>query len=143
MQVQRVQNNNTYKPTFYSQLSLRGEIAKLKNPTKEIVEDLYGNFGLDIYAGKKHLTILSDSELNKSKSVVSKMKNWLFGSKLQDFEEGDTLTDVLNKFINNKNNGLVKDIEKMFGKKGMAKLDDADVYIHTFTFNDTERFVKI
>ena len=141
MRVQRIQNNNT---NFTSSSStLRNEIAKLKNPTKEIVEDLYGNFGLDIYAGKKHLTILSDSELNESKNIISKMKNWLFGSKLQDFEEGDTLTDVLNKFINNKNNGLVKDIEKMFGKKGMAKLEDEDVYIYTYTFNSTKKFIRI
>ena len=40
MQVQRVQNNNTYKPTFSSQLSLRGEIAKLKNPTIKNLKNL-------------------------------------------------------------------------------------------------------
>ena len=36
-----------------------------------------------------------------------------------------------------------EDIETMFGKKGLAKLEDTDINIHTFNFNDTERFVKV
>ena len=144
MQVQRIQNNNNCKPIFTSsRLPLRNEIARLKNPTKEMVRDMYGTFGLDIYEGKKNLTIISDAELKKSKSIMSRMKNWLMGNKLQDFEEGDTLSDVLNKFIENKGNGFIKDIETMFGKKGLAKLEDTDINIHTFNFNDTERFVKV
>lgn len=145
MQVQRVQNNHknfTFSGLIQG-LTLKNEIAKLKNPTKEMVKDLYGSFGLDIYEGKKKLTIIYDTELKKSKSIMSRMKNLLMGNKLQDFEESDTLSDVLNKFIENKGNGFVKDIETMFGKKGLAKLEDTDINIHTFNFNDIERFVKV
>ncbi len=123
MQVQRVQNNNTYKPTFSSQLSLRGEIAKLKNPTREMVQDIYGTFGLDIFEGKEHLTILSDKELKKSKNLISKIKTWFTGISLYDYEEGDSLRKVVLKYAGNKESGLVKDVETKFGKKGLAELD--------------------
>ena len=123
MQVQRVQNNNTYKPTFSSQLSLRGEIARLKNPTKEMVQDMYGTFGLDIFEGKEHLTILSDKEFKKSKSIISKIRTWFTGNSLYDFEDGDTLSDIVLKFMGNKKSGLVKDIETKFGKKGLEQLN--------------------
>lgn len=123
MQVQRVQNNNTYKPTFSSQLSLRGEIAKLKNPTKEIVQDMYGTFGLDMFEGKENLTILSDKELKKSKSLISRIKTWFTGISLYDYEEGDSLSDVVLKFMGNQKSGLVKGIETKFGKKGVEQLE--------------------
>lgn len=142
MQVQRIQNNN-YKPNFTSsRLPLRKEIAKLENPTREMVQDMYGTFGLDIFEGKEHLTILTEKQLKKSKSFISKLVNIITERELLDYKEGDTLTDIINKFVDNKRSGLVKDIETMFGKKGLSKLNDADVYIDTFTFNNTERFIS-
>ena len=144
MQVQRIQSNGNLKPIFTSShLPLRKEIAKLTNPTKKSVKDLYGTFGLDLYEGKKNLTILSEKELKKSKSFISKIVNLITERELLDYKEGDTLTDVINKFIENKGNGFVKEIEKMFGKKGLSKLNDSDVYIMTFNFNDTKRFIHL
>ena len=124
MQVQKVQNNNNCKPIFTSsQLSLRNEITKLKNPTKEMVQNMYGTFGLDIFEGKKHLTILSNKEFKKSKSLISKIKTWFTGNALYDYEDGDTLGDIVFKFMGNKKSGLVKDIETKFGKKGLEQLN--------------------
>ncbi len=123
MLVQRVQNSNAYKPTFSSQLSLRGEIAKLKNPTREMVQDMYGTFGLDIFEGKENLTILSDKELKKSKSLISKIRTWFTGISLYDYEDGDTLGDIVFKYVGNKKSGLHKDIETKFGKKGLEQLN--------------------
>ena len=113
MQVQRVQ-------TFSSQLSLRGEIAKLKNPTREMVQDIYGTFGLDIFEGKEHLTILSDKELKKSKNLISRIKTWFTGISLYDYEEGDSLRKVILKYAGNKESGLVKDVVKML-KQSLVK----------------------
>lgn len=120
MQIQSVQNN---KPIFTSSLPLRSEIVKLKNPTKEMVKDLYGTFGLDIYEGKKNLTILSENQLKKSKSLISKIRTWFTGFQLADYEEGDTLMTILSKYMHNNKSGLVKEIETKFGKKGTDALE--------------------
>ena len=124
MQVQRVNNNNTYRPAFSSQLPLRGEIAKLKNPTKELVQDLYGTFGLDIFLKKEPLTIVSDAERKKSKSLMSRIKTWFTGISLYDYEEGDSLKKVVLKYAGNKESGTVKEVETKFGKKGVEELDN-------------------
>lgn len=125
MQVQRVQNNNT---TFgvkggFAEKSLRSEISELRKPTKEMVRKMYGTFGLDLYEGKEPLTILTDAERKKSKSIVSRIVSWFTGKSLQDYKEGDSLRRVVHKFIYNKESGLVKNVETMFGEKGKEKLD--------------------
>ncbi len=143
MQVQRVQNNN-YKTNFtFSSLTLKNEIAKLKNPTKEMVQDMYGTFGLDIFQGKEHLTILTDKEFKKSKSFITKIVNSITEQELFDYKEVDTLTDIINKYIRNKKIGFVKDIENMFGRRGLEKLKDPDVYIFTFNSNGDTRFINL
>ena len=109
--------------TNYKKIPLKEEIAKLKNPTKESVKELYGSFGLDVYENKSHLTILSQRELKKSKSIIYKIKKWFFGSSIYDFQENDTLKDVVFKYAGNKEAGLIKDIETMFGKKGMESFE--------------------
>ena len=88
-----------------------------------MVKDLYGNFGLDIFEGKKNPTILSDKEFKKSISIISKIRTWFTGNSLYDYEENDTLSDILFKYIGNKKYGLVKNIESKFGKKGLEQLN--------------------
>lgn len=106
-------------PRINSRIPLKIEISKLKNPTKETVRDLYGTFGLDILEKKQSLTIISKRDIG----FLSKVKNWLTGNSFKDFEEGDTLKDVVFKYAGNKECGLVDDIETMFGKKGLKALE--------------------
>jgi len=125
MRVQRVQSNNT---TFgvkggFAETSLRSEILKLRKPTKEKVRQMYGTFGLALYEGKEPLTIITDEERKKSKSIVSRIVSWFTGKSLQDYKEGDSLRRVVHKYIYNKESGLVKDVETMFGEKGRENLD--------------------
>lgn len=104
-------------------IPLKIEIKKIKNPTKEIVKDLYGSFGLDIFEKKEPITIMSEKEIKKSKSIISKIKTWFTGNSIVDFEEDDTLRDVVFKYAANKKSGLVSDVEKMFGKKGLESFE--------------------
>ena len=45
------------------------------------------------------------------------------GDSLYDFQEKDTLKDVVFKYAGNKKAGLINDIEAMFGKKGMRAFE--------------------
>ena len=112
--------------------TLRKEIKSIKNPNKTVVKNLYGTFGLDIYEGKKDLTILSPKELKKSKDIWSKIKTWFTGNGLLDYEENDKLRDVVFKYAGNRNSGLVDDIEAKFGKRGVEELEHLYLlgYVH-------------
>ena len=80
---------------------------------------MYGTFGLDIFEKKQPLTITSKRDI----VFLSKVKNWLTGNTFEDFEEGDTLKDVVFKYAGNKECGLIDDIRTRFGKKGLKALE--------------------
>ena len=103
--------------------TLRKEIKSIRNPNNTVVKNLYGTFGLDIYEGKKDLTILSPEEVKKSKTLWSKIKTWFTGNRLLDYEDNDKLRDVVFKYAGNKNAGLVGDIRAKFGQRGVEELE--------------------
>lgn len=110
----------TSKVIMPTRCSLTQEIKTLKKPTKETIKKLYGDFGVDIYEGKKQPTILTEKE--RKRNIFDKIKTWFTGVAPDDYEEGDSLFDVVFKYVGNKKVGLEKDIEEKFGKEGIKKL---------------------
>ena len=91
----------------------------MKNPTKENIKLLYGDFGVDLFEGKRKPPLVKQKKESKNPivKIIDKIKDY-FSSKAE-FEPDDTMYWVVNKYIFNEKKGFVKDIETKFGKKGM------------------------
>ncbi len=100
--------------------SLYQEIQKCKNLPIVSIKRMYGDFGVDIFEGKKQLTILSEKE--KHPNLMTRIVRWFTGNAPLEYEEGDSLLYVVFKYIGNKKAGLEKDIEAKFGEEGIKKL---------------------
>jgi len=84
---------------------------------------MYGQIGVDIYEGKEKVTILSKKENLKPAKLWNKFKEALGFKSKHDYEEKDTLGDVLMKYVYNKKHRKEADIENMFGEKGMEQFN--------------------
>ena len=96
-----------------------------QNPslTREKVKALYGDVGLDIFEGKEKITILSDKDFKKSQSFISKALKWWSGKGKFDYEESDSIKDLVHKYAYNQKFGTFEEIEEKFGKEGRRVAD--------------------
>ena len=98
-------------------------IKRSSSLTRENIKLLYGDIGVDIFDGKKNITILP--EYKKPQSFLSKAKKWLSGKNKLDYEEKDSVRDLVLKYAYNKKSGTYDEIEEKFGKEGLR---EADIY---------------
>ena len=97
---------------------LKKVIKQMPNPTRENVKRLYGNIGVDIFEGKDKVTILSDKDVKNSKKLTSRIKKWWNRNSKLDYEENDSIKDLVLKYGHNNLRGTMDDIEEHFGKEG-------------------------
>ena len=97
---------------------LKQIIKQMPNPTRESVKKMYGDIGVDIFEGKDKITILSDKDLKKSQTLLSKIRKWWSGSGRLDYEEKDCVKDLVLKFGCNNHSGTYEEIEEKFGQEG-------------------------
>ena len=102
---------------------LKTIIKQNPNLTKANIKTLYGNIGVDIFEGKEKITILSDKDYKKSQSFISKVIKWLNGEGKLDYEENDSVKDLVHKYIYNQKFGTFEEIEEKFGKAGRNVVD--------------------
>lgn len=93
--------------------SFKNRNLKIKESNKRNYHRFVWNLWVRYFWKKQPLTIISKRDNN----FLSKVKSWLTGNAPIDFEEGDTLKDVVFKYAGNKESGLVYDIGTKFGKK--------------------------
>ena len=107
-----------------------------QNPslTREKVKTLYGDIGVDIFEGKEKITILSKEDYKKSQSFISKAIRWWSGKGKLDYEENDSVKDLVHKYAYNQTSGTFDEIEEKFGKEGRRVADIFKV-IGFFTTN--------
>jgi hypothetical protein len=106
-------------------IPLRQVIKQMPNPTKESVRKLYGNVGLDIFEGKSKITILPNNNKNAN-SLINRIYNWCIGNRKYDYEEKDSLNDLVLKHACNLTNDTSSEIENLLGQEG-RKI--ADIYM--------------
>ena len=102
---------------------LKQVIKQMPNPTRETVKQLYGNIGVDIFEGKAKITILSDKDLKKSQTLLSKIRKWWSGSGKFDYEENDSVKDLVLKYGCNNRMGTYTELEEKFGQEGVRIAD--------------------
>ena len=96
-----------------------------QNPslTREKVKKLYGDIGVDIFEGKDKITILSDTNDKKSKTLINRIIKWWSGNEKLDYEENDSIKDLVHKYAYNQKRGTFSDIEEKFGQEGRKAAD--------------------
>ena len=102
-------------------MTLAEEIHSLRGMKTESVRKLYGDIGVDIFEGRKP-SILSDNDKKESKKLINRIKAWWSGMNKFDFEQKDSLRDVILKYAYNKGSGKTEDIKKLFGQEGLSEL---------------------
>ena len=91
--------------------------------SKEKIKELYGNIGVDIFEGKDKITILSDKDYKKSQKLVNKIIKWWSGKGKVDYEEEDSMKDLVMKYAYNEKQGTYAQLEEKFGKEGTRIAD--------------------
>ena len=102
---------------------LKTIIKQNKNLTKEKVKKLYGDIGVDIFEGKDKITILSDKENQEPKNLMDRIINWWSGKGKLDYEEKDSVKDLVHKYAYNQKWGTFAEIEEKFGQEGRRVAD--------------------
>ena len=104
-------------------IPLKAIIKQNKNLTRERVKMLYGDIGVDIFEGKDKITILSDKDNKKSKTLINRIIKWWSGNEKLDYEENDSIKDLVHKYAYNQKRGTFSDIEEKFGQEGRKAAD--------------------
>ena len=97
---------------------LKQIIKQMQNPTRENIKKMYRDIGVDIFEGKDKITILSEQDYKKSKSITAKIKSWFSWGGKYDYEEKDTVKDLVHKYGCNNIRGTYDEIEEKFGQEG-------------------------
>lgn len=92
--------------------------------TKEKVKTLYGDIGVDIFEGKDKITILSEEDYKQSNKLINKLIRYFSGKGKLDYDEKDSVKDLVLKYGYNNHRGTFDEIEEKFGQEGLrvAKL---------------------
>lgn len=107
----------------HKRMPLKQVIQQMPNPTKANIRKLYGEIGVDIFEGKDRITILSAKEYKKEQSLKNKVADWWCGSGKLDYEEKDSINDLVLKYGYNKIFGTYEEIERKFGQEGLKAAD--------------------
>ena len=97
---------------------LKKIIQRMPNATKTEVKKMYGDIGVDIFEGKDKISILPEEDIQKSKTLVSKFRKWWSGNCKFEYEEKDTLKDLVLKYGCNNTRVTSQEIEEKFGQEG-------------------------
>jgi len=119
-------------------VTLKEEVMRIGDIDK--VRELYGQIGVDIFKSKGKISILSETADTGQNSILQKIKKILDLHKTEikyDYDENDTLSDVMLKYMSNEKSGTYTDIQSKFGKLGVDQMDTfkAMGYASTSTSN--------
>ena len=103
--------------------SLKNEIRSMQTSSLQEVRKLYGQLGVDIYQGKRNITILEPEKKRGLKYFINKVRYFLGTRYQKDYEPNDSLHVVVMKHIFNKGKVLDTDVKQKFGEKGLKKLE--------------------
>ena len=103
----------------FEKTPLKQVIKNFPEFSKEKVRELYGSIGVDIFEGKDKITILSDKDFKKSQTLINRIKKWWSGKGKLDYEEKDSMKDLVHKYAYNEKQGTYAQIEEKFGKEGV------------------------
>ena len=103
----------------WERTSLKQVIKQMPNPTRESVKKMYGDIGVDIFEGKKKVTILPEKDLKAPAKLINKINNWLIGNGKVDYEEKDSVKDLVLKYGYNNIRCTYAELEEKFGQEGI------------------------
>ena len=109
-----IKNLNSYYNT-----PLKVLISHESNKDIRFIRKNYGQLGVDIFQNEKKPSILSKKDSKKINKLINNIKKFFGYVGKNDYEESDSLNDVMFKYIWNKKSGKTSDIKEVFGQNGM------------------------
>ena len=105
--------------------SLKTEVDLLSNV--ELVRKLYGQIGVDIFESKGKSISLKKDKGVEPKSRIQKLANFFGIGKNKTpeykYDEDDTLSEVMQKYMCNETSGSYEDIKRLFGERGIEQME--------------------
>ena len=100
------------------------ELHQKKGTSREIIKRDYGQTGIDIFNGKKSGCLVNDKNYLKDDSFMNKIKIFLGIDKPKyNYESGDSLQEIMMKYLLNNETINASQIQNIFGKKGFEVLE--------------------
>lgn len=100
------------------------ELHQKKGTSREIIKRDYGQTGIDIFNGKKSVCLVNDKNYLKDDSFMNKIKIFLGIDKPKyNYESGDSLQEIMMKYLLNNETINASQIQNIFGKKGFEVLE--------------------
>lgn len=104
--------------------NLYEQVKALKNFSNAQVRQTYGQIGVDIFQGKKKISIITDKSYKKDDKFINSVKSFLGVDKRKyDYNKKDSLYDVMFKYLVNKEQVNSSEIKNMFGEKGLEVMN--------------------
>lgn len=135
MKIEKFNNQRNFIG-YYNYPSLKSEVSNIGDLTK--VRELYGQIGVDILETNGKYVTLVKNKSSKPQSLLNKIITFLRLStetkkNIYKYNEDDTLSDVMQKYMCNETSGTYDDILKMFGKRGIEQMETFKAMGYTIT----------
>ena len=135
MKIEKFNNQRNFIG-YYNYPSLKSEVSNIGDLTK--VRELYGQIGVDILETNGKYVTLVKNKSSKLQSLLNKIITFLRLStetkkNIYKYNEDDTLSDVMQKYMCNETSGTYDDILKMFGKRGIEQMETFKAMGYTIT----------